>query len=230
MINERTFSHNFSGFWRSALPNLESVLRAMNLGYERLQRPLQPESEPHRRDLISEVGFRLAAAPAPFSPSKLDDAFGQASAFLRGETDGATTAEYSPLTAVEEEEVQRVSSRIAEMASSLGSQTRTYFPEFRGLGMLEKCRGDIKVGRTIVEVKYVDRAFRSTDLKQAIVYATLANIPSRGEINEIVVYNPLRGTFVISSLFDLIFSASGRSTEDFEFEFANVLSSSGVSR
>lgn len=232
MINERQFAQNFSGFWRTSLPNLESVLRVLNLGPERLQRPLAPLSDPHRRDLISEAGFRLSSQKwrgGLIADADVAGAYHAAVNFLVDEADLGTEEKYPFLDAVERDEVIQLSKRIGELIKYKSPITVKFFPEFSGLGMLGQCRGDILCAGTIVEIKYVDRAFRSTDLKQAISYAALGRLSGQN-ISDILIYNPLRGTYIESSLIDLVFGASGQSVEQFEFEMTQALSASGVSR
>lgn len=232
MINERQFALNFTGFWRSSLPNLEAVLRVLNLGPEREHKPYVPSSNPQRRDLISEVGFRLAAQTSQtgrVSGSDVTLAYEKAVAFLVDEADLGGKANFPPLSELERDESVHLCERIREFLRYRRHRPIEFFPSFAGVGMLARCHGDILVGETIVEVKYVDRSFRSTDLKQAITYAMLARIAGT-KIDGMIVFNPLRGTYVEMSLFELVFGASGQSVEEFEFEFIQALSSSGVSR
>ncbi|MCP8883875.1 hypothetical protein NIM87_10220 [Devosia sp. XJ19-1] len=181
--------------------------------------------------MISEVGFRLAAlGDKPPIEENLSVAFDEATRFLSSETSSNASTDGIRLTAPELSEVTSIAQRITELCRSVGGKDVTFFPEFRGLGMLEKCQGDIRVDDTIIEIKYVDRSFRSTDFRQALTYATLANLGGDNGIDRIILYNPLRGTYVDTTLEELIFSSSGRSVEEFEFEFLSVLDGSGVSR
>ena len=233
MINERQFSFNFSNFWRTSLPNLEAVLRALNLGCERIQRPLVPQTDPQRRDLISETGFRLAASKwrgGRIEASDVSAAYESAVSFLVAEAELAGAGSYPPLNADEQSEVLEICRRIGEFIRHRSPRLVRFFPEFPGMGLLGRCYGDMVIDSTVVEVKYVDRAFRSTDLKQAITYAALGSTSDKTGFDNIISYNPLRGTYIESEFYDLIFGASGRTVEDFKFDFMDALSGPGISR
>lgn len=232
MISERQFSHNFTGFWRASLPNLEAVLRVLNLGPERQQKPYLSRNNPQRRDLISEVGFRLAAQvwkAGRLADGDVATAYQSAVNFLTDEADLGEGATFPALNEVETDEALHLCERIHDLVRSRGQRAVEFFPAFAGLGMLARCQGDILTGSSIIEVKYVDRAFRSTDLKQALTYAVLGRISGQ-TIDELIIYNPLRGTFIESTIADLVFGASGQSVDAFQFEFVQALTSSGVSR
>ena len=45
---------------------------------------------------------------------------------------------------------------------------RIVVPTFKGHGIIAPCSGDFEVDNNLIEMKYVDRGFRSHDLRQVI--------------------------------------------------------------
>lgn len=225
MISERAFATHFSTFWRAALPNLEAVLRTLNLAAEREFLPLKSQTLPSRRDIISETGFRLfgrALAGGARMPRLVDAAFHEAAAFLGGPFD--------KLSHTEVEEVLELASRLDAYVHRFGSEGATFLPWFQGHGMIPPCQGDVSAGSCIIEVKYVDRSFRSTDLRQLLCYCGLRYFSTEENFETMSLINPLRGVSITVGIRELINGASGKSAEEFFQEFSYALSSGEISR
>ena len=222
MISEKSFSIHFSNFWRAALPNLESVVRTLNLAAEREFRPLVPKSLPRRRDMISETGFRLFGQHVAGHPQSPEMAFHEAETYI-----GSRAA---PLNDIELAECIAIADRLAVYVRRIGTKSVTFLPLHRGHGMMAPCAGDIAVDERIVEVKYVDRSFRSTDVRQVLCYCALSHFSNEEKYLYMSLFNPLRGTGISISVEELIDSASGRSAEEFYQEFSYALGSGEISR
>jgi hypothetical protein len=237
-MNERQFSSLYSGFWLASLPNLEAITRALNYGYTRFQRPLRSRIDPQRRDLVSETAFRLAGLrlsdpDAKISGQMMDDAEEQARTYLR---DAPTVpVEAIPrLNFSERSEVRTLAHRT--LLFSLLRRTDepravTFMPPFSGHGALEPCSGDLVLdGKEIVEIKCVDRTFRSSDLRQVLTYSALQYFSEGSTFDLATVFNPLKGTYITASLDELIFGAGGKTKEEFFHEFSFELASGELSR
>lgn len=224
MISEHEFAVHFSSFWRSALPNLESVLRTLNLGYDRIARPLKPTTSTHRRDIISETGFRLlglSVGKRKRPEDLIEEATAEAAKFLTHDRVGLSNDEAA--------EALELCRRLGSYVQSSGGSVE-FMPSFPGHGMMTSCKADLLVGDTIVEVKYVDRAFRSTDLRQLLCYCGLRYLSEKQSFKRVAVFNPLRGIAITIPLVELVDSASGRAPEDFFQDMSYVLSSGEISR
>lgn len=232
MINEKHLASHFSNFWRASLPNLEAVLRAMNLGYDRYFRPLAPATDPRRRDLVSETGFRafgLQLRDKGYRLEHIPEAFAQALQYLRQEVSHGIDVE-APST-LEAEEVKIISERITDFVRTFGRGARVrYMPRYAGHGLLSSCEGDLEIDNSLIEVKYVDRPFRTSDLRQILCYSALRYFRETSTYENVWIYNGLRGTAVKVGLDELVNGAGGRSKEEFFWELSYLLSSGDMSR
>lgn len=224
MISEHAFSSNFASFWKSALPNLESVVRALNLAPERFLRPIVPRTLASRRDIVSETGFRLFGyniEAVGLTSDPLISAHADALKYLRRDE--------GQLSADEVAEVRELSGRLLSYVRDTGG-LGAFMPPFAGHGMMTACQGDLIVGGRLVEVKYVDRSYRSTDLRQILCYCGLRYFQYGASFEEVSVFNPLRGTAITVGLEELIDSSSGRAPAEFFSELSYVLASGEISR
>lgn len=235
-MNERQFASHFSGFWHTSLPNLESVVRTLNLAAEREQRPLVSGISPDRRDIVSETSFQLARIRTPRSgrgePNDVNLAFERAVAFLQ-----EPPAHERAIGALNEEEVGEVrvlTDRLLQFTrlqlNGMALLQADFSPKFSGHGALEACEGDIVVDDRLIEVKCVDRAFRSTDFRQVLTYATLAYLSRAQTYASLVLYNSLRGTSIIVGTDELVRSSGGKTKEEFFHEVSYALCSGEISR
>lgn len=235
-MNERQFSSHFSGFWHTSLPNLESVVRTLNLAAAREQRPLVSRISPDRRDIVSETSFQLARIRAPKNgrgaPDDLSLAFERAVAFLQ-----EPPSRERAIGVLNEEEVREtlvLTDRLLQFArwrlNSMALLQVDFAPRFSGHGALEACEGDIEVDGRLIEVKCVDRAFRSTDFRQVLTYATLAYLSHAQTYASLTLYNSLRGTSITVGTDELVRSSGGKTKEEFFHEVSYALSSGEISR
>jgi hypothetical protein len=203
---------------------MEPVLRALNLGYERFSRPLNPTTFAYRRDIISETGFRLFGLSLGHGID-LEDSVGEAYLLACEYLD----REPSELTPDEASEAIEMCRRLGEYARGIGGPVE-FMPTFAGHGMMSSCFGDLVVGERLVEVKYVNRSFRSTDLRQLLCYCGLRYFNDGETFEEVALVNPLRGVAASIGLRELIDGASGRVPPEFFSELSYVLASGEVSR
>jgi hypothetical protein len=233
-MNEREFCNLFSGFWQQALPNLESITRTFNLGPERDLQPMVSSIFPSRRDIVSETAFHLVGAVLGgqiiSAPETLGVAFEAASNFLQSASN-LDRKKIAKLSDIEVAEVQTLASRTRRflLGLSLGRDV-VFMPRFSGHGAIEACNGDFAVDEILVEVKCVDRTFRSTDFRQLLTYSALRYFADAKKYSRIAAYNPLRGTYVLTGLDEIIYSCSGKSAEEFFHELSYTLASGQISR
>ncbi|MDG4890329.1 hypothetical protein [Mesorhizobium sp. WSM4887] len=233
MISERLFASQFSGFWRSALPNLEAVTRSANLAYDRVSGLTRPTTSPSRRDLISEAGYFLffESVRHPTEPAEVLRSRAVASAleFLNANILEFKT-ERDELSAPEADEVDRLARWLRHYFGGRGvSLERVSVPSYRGHGIIQSCKGDFECSDTLVEMKYVDRQFRSHDLRQVIVYSALRYYEGKQNYKTITIVNPLLGIEFTTNIDELIYSASGSDVPEFFQKLSYTISNGEVS-
>jgi hypothetical protein len=232
LISERSFAGGFSSFWRDTLPNLESVVRALNSSGERINAPMQSDNSPLRRDVIAETGFRLfllRREQAGSAKVLLPLAFKLASAALAALPARKRGTPHA-LSESEADEAVAVARRLILFSRGLDSGPVVAEPHFLGHGLIGECKGDLADSKTLVEVKYVDRSFRSTDYRQCLIYAGLKYFSDGATFERIGIYNPFLGVATSVGIEELIYSASGRSFVEFAAELSYALTAGELSR
>ncbi len=63
--------------------------------------------------------------------------------------------------------------RYAKARTHFTIRTIRVSPRFEGCGWLDECEADFLTSNVLVEVKAGDRAFRSIDLRQVLIYCAL---------------------------------------------------------
>ncbi len=126
---------------------------------------------------------------------------------------------------------------VAEIADRLNkvfdfSKSVVLRPMFPGCGYVDSSEGDVIFGSTLFEIKTVDRAVRSSDIRQTITYAALnaASASSRFNICGIGLFNPRRGQFCDIEIEHICSEISGRPAQELFEVIIQALSSSGISR
>jgi hypothetical protein len=75
---------------------------------------------------------------------------------------------------------------------------------------LSSCNGDALWSTTIYEIKAGDRSFRSTDVRQLLIYCALGFAAKLYELDRICLVNPRHGVYFSESLNDLCAALAGR--------------------
>lgn len=233
MISERLFASQYSNFWRSALPNLEAVTRSVNLAYNRVSGPAHPTSSPSRRDLISEAGYFLFFESIQRPKESVEvlrlAAVASALDFLRANIVEFTT-EKDELSAPEAEEVDRLAQWLRHYFRGQGvTLDQVSVPSYKGHGIIQSCKGDFEFSDTLVEMKYVDRHFRSHDLRQVITYSALRYYEGKQVYKAVTILNPLLGIEFTTHIDELVYGASGSDLSEFFQRLSYTISSGEVS-
>ncbi|WP_228121940.1 hypothetical protein [Variovorax paradoxus] len=87
-------------------------------------------------------------------------------------------------------------------------------PKFLGCGILGAAEGDIISSGCLYEIKAGARAFRISDIRQLLVYSTLAYASGSLEFDRIGLCNPRTGAFWVKSLDSICQSISGLKASD----------------
>lgn len=208
MISERKLVASHSSFWRSIMPLGDAFIRAMNVNLERFAKPLPSNNLSSRNALISELAFRVYGRQQDVSldvnvPVLAAEVREYISTLERG-------AQCEEMTAPEIEEAQELAQRIQAGVHALGHRTKvTMQPPFLGCGIVADCEGDILLGRTLCEVKNVERGFRLADIRQVLVYCALNFASRQYAIETVALLNARAGVFYRIPLNSLCVASAG---------------------
>lgn len=231
MIDAASFATYHNAFWAEYTPTSEHFLRRLNLEYvKRWSLPLGKPKEPIRAAFVAELAFsRFCAGIDGVPKGEIDKlALAETGKRLRPLLEDPATLE-GPLTSVEEKQI-----------SELEGTLRSFFtwratcsvarPLFRGCGYIDTSEGDVLRESCLFEVKTVDRAFRSIDIRQLTTYCALNHASRQYKIDSIGVFNPRRGLYFEYLINDVPREISGRSAQELFDDIVHVISSSGISR
>jgi hypothetical protein len=238
MISERKFAEKFTSFWNSTLPQGAAVSRYINLQRSRFKAPLKGGVSPSRRALVNEIGFRLFTEQIrdslileePPNAVRIQHIGLDVTNLLSEELRSAPGAQSIEPSSSEVEEALTLAGRLIQFfLLNAAGQALTPFPEFRGCGILDNCRGDVLAGTTLYEVKSGDVNFRLDDLRQVLIYCALNHASPRYPIRSAGLLNPRLGVFFVSDLDRLAWGAAGIPADSLFHEINYFLTSQGIS-
>jgi hypothetical protein len=231
------FAREFSSAWKSLAPTTDIFVKKLNANlYEREAPELISDVDPSRRALINEIAFNLFFRSVTeqwedWRPS--NKAINEAAEVVLGLMSfyGETPRDENILNASETQELSSLIERFRYyfLSSSSGRELE-FFPRFSGCGFIDTCAGDIFLKTTLFEVKSGDRSFRSTDLRQLLVYAALNSASQSREIQRLGLFNPRKGVSFVAGIDDVCFEISGRPSTELLTELVRLISSGDVSR
>lgn len=211
MISERSLASGYSTFWRELLPLADHAIKHINLALTQRYLPEMRASVASGalRGVINELSFRLVFAKAIGA----DDAAAVAELELKvceyvGRLSGVPKEVLlSAMTAEHRREAKELSERLDDWLPPVSAIK--FAPLFTGCGFVDSCEGDLLLGKTLVEVKAPDRAFRMVDVRQLLTYAALDRASRQYNIQGVAMLNPRRGLVASLSLDDLAQLLSG---------------------
>lgn len=241
MISERVFSRHYSSFWDELLPFADRFIRVINVSYERYE--FAPEFDGHAdadiRAFINELAFELYALLQQHAQrnefidllkidtSELEKLVAQRIAALSSTTINATSF-FSPAV---KQEASTVAGSIKRFFDEYYPKSAiTLKPKFIGCGFVDTCFGDCLADSDLLEIKAGDRNFRSTDIKQVLVYAALNSVKQDRQITNVVLLNPRRGVFYRTSLHALCVESSAQGSSAILGQIINFISGTNVSK
>ena len=214
MISEKQFSEQFSGFWNQYLPLLTpQVIAQMNVSGTPMPdsrgfvaKPLAATEESANNDLVADTGFGIFTAAIQAGKSVHSIRNG---ALLKQITESAFErikrlrspegkAKMKHLRGTDDS--MELAVRLEDFFEGEGPDDTVIQPRFKGCGILDSCYGDLFMGRTLYEVKCVERNLRGIDIRQVLTYCALNYQSQQFEIEEVCIVNPRRG---ISFTFDI---------------------------
>lgn len=103
-------------------------------------------------------------------------------------------------------------------------------PVFEGCGFVDASVGDVLAGDCLYEIKAGRRSFRSSDLRQLLVYVALEMQKSGKLTNKVGLFNPRMGVSYVSKLETVSFEMSGKAARQLVFDLIDAMSAGSISR
>lgn len=219
MISERMFARSYSSFWRALLPYCDAYVRDLNAHLVNDRR----HAGAARRDLdamealplpsfvravVNEAGVRLYRRRCESGSTAAGDvasSIAEAAAWL---------GVFEPVVPEESAaEVEFLSGRLVA-TFGLDASNKVFGPRFSGCGLLSECEGDVLCGSELIEVKSGDRAFRSIDFRQVLIYLALNRCAPRYSIERMSLYNARLDWRVSMELEEMCVRLGGASAPD----------------
>ena len=238
MATAERFAAANGSYWAGVLPRLEQFVRLSNLGPERFARAIPIDFTPARQAFVSETAFMLWAHPIQTEPMRARVVPAEAAARDRlAELFSATEIE-APLTRSEQAVALLMARRLGEYSMSRRRLQHVEFePRLPGCGVISSGVPDVvarDVSRhdsplMIIEVKAVDRTFRSTDYRQLVCYTILYFAARRLLPDVLALVNPLRGTAIEIGVEAFFYDVSGSSADEVVQRLMTEWSALGIS-
>lgn len=206
--------------WRRLTPACENHVRWINRNLRAFGVGVMQMSDPRRRALLSEVAFNRAGSTSTDAESA---ARAVVQVLPRGES-----AE-GPLDALEKLEIEQLRNQLADYTrSEIGESAAIFKPRFPGCGLVDAATGDILRGTELIEVKMVERSFRSDDVRQALTYCALA-YEAQQPVGTVTLLNPRRGHYFSQETGQLALDLGANSWVELMMDIADAMTGGAVS-
>jgi len=224
MISERDLAEKFTDIWKQHFPLLTaSYMKLFNEAKPKTinQEIITNHSEEIRYDLVSQLAFNIVEKVSSrkieytdaWKEKKLKPIIEQtASEIWRN---GNLTYEDINLLEPEKIDCQKICNNIFEFLNKTTIKSSSFKPKFSGYGIISDLIGDLEIDDTLYEIKTVQRNFRSSDLKQLIIYLALSHVKGNKTWKYAGLYNPRKGIYCKFKVEKLIYDISaGKSTSE----------------
>ncbi|PBP32641.1 hypothetical protein CCL14_25995 [Pseudomonas syringae] len=227
MISEQHFSSSFTSVWHEIIPLADTYWRRENLKIVRQVSPIDNVAPVNLRGFLNELAFETFSRmrAAGLLPKK-DIILKIAQECIESVAEyilRITRDELSVVLQLDEMCKQEVFGMTRNLMQSFPDKRDFQIrPNFSGCGVVSACEGDLIYKDCLYEIKAGDRGFRVSDVKQLLIYSSLAF--SEGELNfsKVGLFNPRNGYYWERTLDRLCIELSGMRESD-------VLSSVAVS-
>lgn len=230
MLSERQLARGYPTLWRRWMPGLDAeFIRQVAAPQGRLHHhvlhwasPLAEQVLQARSDLLAEVAFGLFAAavqrgvgvPNITSADELSItcAARQRMDTLRhrGLPPAGPSAHPEPaaLDAASAHRARMLAERLHKHLTAPGKPLQVQ-PRIVGTGLLQACHPDVLRGEELIEVKMSQASFRSTDIRQSVIYAALLHAEGERMVGALSLVNPRQGVTWHFTLEDLARETAG---------------------
>ena len=239
MISERNLARGFESVWQSLFPMLtpgfmrtfnEHFVKDIDTNRTGAAGPVPVDSD--SPDLVAELGIQLAkrviAADVPIeriarNRTVLKQAWRSAQTLVARYEGEAPDVADAPLLDEDGRDGLRLARNLLAFAGLIDGEAH-FAPSVPGTNVLSRCEADLAVGNTLVEIKTVSRGFRSSDLRQLLVY--LALDWTRGpRWTKGCLVNPRRAVWADFHVDWLVRGLSGRPAADTFGDFVDAFAS-----
>ncbi|MGY2271013.1 MULTISPECIES: hypothetical protein [Pseudomonas] len=235
MISEQHFSTNFTSLWHEIIPLADTYWRRENLRVIRQVLPIDNVAPITLRGFLNELAFETfsRARTAGIQPkselvlSIAKDCIESVAEYILRITKDPRSV-LSTLDNLCSQEVFGLARNL--MMSFPDNKDFHVRPKFSGCGVVSACEGDLIYKDCLYEIKAGDRGFRVSDVKQLLIYSSLAF--SKGELNysKVGLFNPRNGYYWERTLDRLCVELSGMRASDVLSNIAGSMTQLAISR
>ncbi|MDF2931373.1 MAG: hypothetical protein K0R36_704 [Chryseobacterium sp.] len=223
MISERDLAEKFTDVWKQHFPLLTaSYMKLFNEARPKIvnQEIATNHSEDIRYDLVSQLAFNIVEK---VSSKKIDydDVWKEKNLESIIEKTALEiwrkSLSYKEINLLETEksDCQNICNNIFEFLNKTTVVSNSFKPRFSGYGIISDLIGDLEIDGILYEIKTVQRNFRSSDIKQLIIYLALSHVQGDVIWEYAGLYNPRKGTYCVFNVEKLIYHISaGKSTSE----------------
>ena len=235
MISEQNFSSSFTSVWHEIIPLADTYWRRENLKVVRQTLPIENVAPVGLRGFLNELAFET------FSLARIEGVQPRREQMLPiAESCIHSVAEYILRITGDESSVSFHLDELCQdevfglarnlMLSFPDRRKISIRPRFSGCGVVSACEGDLIYEDCLYEVKAGDRGFRVSDIKQLLIYASLAF--SKGDLNfsKVGLFNPRNGYYWERTLDRLCVELSGVRESDVLSNIAGSMTQLAISR
>ena len=227
MISERDLAEKFTDIWKVNFPLLtSSYIKIFNEAKPKSinQEIYTDPSVEIRSDLVSQLAFNIAEkihtkkiSPTNIWKEKYLNPILLQTAFEIWRRPDISINEIN-LLKIEKVDCQNICNNILGFLNKVTISSSSFKPKFIGYGIISDLIGDLEVDDTLYEIKTVKRNFRSSDLKQLIIYLALSHISNDNRFKYAGLYNPRKGIYCKFNIENFIYdiSAGKSKTESFK--------------
>ena len=129
------------------------------------------------------------------------------------------------LSVIEIEQVRKISENLLAFINSHNSPNVIFKPSLKGYGFIADLEADLAIDDILYEVKTVKRNFKTSDLKQLIIYLALQQMDDKNKSWEYAgLYNPRKDTYCRFKVSTFVSSITGgRTPNEAFYDFLNSL-------
>ena len=216
MMSERKIAENFNSIWKANFPMLTSnYIRVFNASKLTIINTKDiSKKENLRFDIVAELSFLIVKY---CFEHKVDLVEMLEDEITFNEISKETALriwkvnEIEPkFTELELSDIRDIASATINFINSRKPNTIEFEPQVKGYGLLPDFTADLALDETLFEIKTVKRTFRSSDLKQLLIYLALNQVADKPrDWKNGGLYNPRRSLFSTFKIDSFIFSISG---------------------
>ncbi|KAB0484022.1 hypothetical protein SAMN04490202_1602 [Pseudomonas reinekei] len=235
MISEQHFASSFTSLWHEIIPLADTYWRRENLKVVRQVLPIDNVAPVNLRGFLNELAFETfsRARCAGLQPKRevILSIAQQSIESVAGYILRITKNEGSAALFLDDlckEEIFGLTRNL--MLSFPDNKNFDIRPKFSGCGVVSACEGDLIYKDCLYEIKAGDRGFRVSDVKQLLIYSSLAF--SKGELSfsKVGLFNPRNGYYWERTLDRLCVELSGMRASDVLSNIAGSMTQLAISR